>query len=261
MRDNRFKKQIENGEKPIGIFAGMCSPFAVECVGYAGFDYVIIDNEHSPAEVETSAAMIRSAEAVGLTPFVRVREISRPAVLKLLDVGAQGLIVPNVNSMDDIEQLVGFSKYYPIGNRGFCNSRKDGWGYGLCKSVPDTMKYFNERVLLVPQCETAGALECIEDIAAADGVDGIFVGPYDLSISMGIPGEFGNPVFIKALKRIQDACRVSGKFCMIFAGNEDGVVQRFGEGFDSVAYNIETSLMIECFRERLGRIRSRLEGR
>lgn len=259
MRDNRFKKQIEAGEKPIGIFAGMCSSFAVECIGYSGFDYVIIDNEHSPAEVETSMQMIMAAEAVGLTPFVRVREISRPAVLKLLDVGAQGLIVPNVNSMADIEQLVGYAKYRPVGNRGFCNSRKDGWGYGLCKNVPETMQYFNERVLLVPQCETAGALSCIEEIAAAEGVDGIFVGPFDLSISLGIPGEFDSPEFVAALRRIQNACRANGKFCMIFAGSAQGVKDRLAEGYDSVAYSIETSLMIECFKEKLADIRSDMQ--
>jgi len=179
-------------------------------------------------------------------------------VLKLLDVGAQGLIVPNVNSMADIEQLVSFSKYYPVGNRGFCGSRKDGWGFGLNRNVPDTMAYFNDRVLLIPQCETVGALSCIEEIAAAEGVDGVFVGPFDLSISMGIPGEFDNPAFREALVRIQKACRDNGKFCMIFTGNANGVAERFSEGFDSVTYNIEASLMIECFRERLKSIKDEI---
>lgn len=236
----------------------MCSPLAVECLGYAGFDYVIIDNEHSPAEAETSAAMIHSAESAGLTPFVRAREISRPAVLKLLDVGAQGLIAPNVNSMEDIEKLVSFSKYQPIGNRGFCPTRKDGWGYGLNKNVPETMQYFNEQVLLIPQCETIGALSCIEQITATDGVDGIFIGPSDLSISMGIPGRFNDSAFIDALSRIRNACRENDKICMIFAGNEDAVVERFAEGFDSVAYSIDASLMIECLKQRLCSIREKV---
>lgn len=259
MRENRFLSQIKNGEKPVGIFTGMCSASMVECLGYSGFDYVIIDNEHSPAEAETTAELVRAAEIVNITPFVRVREISRPAVLKLLDVGAQAIIVPNVNTLDDIDQLIGFTKYKPVGNRGFCNSRKDGWGFGLNKSVPDTMSYFNERVLLIPQCETVGALRCIEEIVARDGVDGIFVGPYDLSISMGIPGNFENPEFQKAIKRVLYACAEQKKFCILFAGTEDAVIDGFKKGFDSMTYNLDASLMIECFQERLGKLHSRIK--
>lgn len=255
---NKFKKLVADGQKPIGIFADMASNYVVECLGRTGFDYVIIDNEHSPVEAETSAEMIRSAELAGITPFCRVREISRPAILKLLDVGAKGLIVPNVNSMEDIEKIVSYCKYKPIGNRGFCPSRKDGWGFDLGLSVPETMNYFNNEVLLIPQCETVGALECIEEIAATEGIDGIFIGPFDLSISMGIPGEFSNPIFQDAIKRVLKACHDAGKFCILFTGTADGVVDGFNKGYDSVTYNLDAGLMIECFRERLNSIKAKL---
>ena len=103
---NLFLEKLKAGQKPVGIFSGTASPYVVECLGRAGFDYVVIDNEHSPIEAETSAEMIRAAELTGLTPFVRVREISRPAVLKLLDVGAQGLVVPNVNTPEEVRALI-----------------------------------------------------------------------------------------------------------------------------------------------------------
>lgn len=255
---NSFKEKINRHEKPIGIFADMVSSYAVECLGRTGFDYVIIDNEHSPVEAETSAELIRAAELVGLTPFCRVREISRPAILKLLDVGAQGLIVPNVNSVDDVKALVSYCKYAPLGNRGFCPSRKDGWGNDLELSVADTMKYFNGEVLLIPQCETVGALEAIEEIAAMDGVDGIFIGPFDLSISMGMPGDFSNPVFQAALKRVLDACHTAGKFCILFTGTAEGVIDGFARGYDSMTYSLDAGLMIECFRERVRSIREKI---
>lgn len=252
---NKFKTKIENKEKPIGIFADMCSCYAVEAIGKSGFDYIIIDNEHSPIEAETSAEMIRACELSGVTPFCRIREISRPAVLKLLDVGAQGLIVPNVNTLEDVKQLVSFCKYKPIGNRGFCPSRKDGWGFDLNMSVAETMAYFNNEVLLVPQCETVGALENIEEIAATEGVDGIFVGPFDLSISMGMPGDFKNPIFLAALERVQKACRDAGKFCILFTGTAEGVTDGFARGFDSMTYSTDAGLLIECFKEKIKNIR------
>ena len=255
---NKFKTKIENNEKPIGIFADMCSSYAVEAIGKSGFDYIIIDNEHSPIEAETSAEMIRACELSGVTPFCRIREISRPAVLKLLDVGAQGLIVPNVNTLEDVKQLVSFCKYKPIGNRGFCPSRKDGWGFDLNMSVAETMAYFNNEVLLVPQCETVGALENIEEIAATEGVDGIFVGPFDLSISMGMPGDFKNPVFLAALERVQKACRDAGKFCILFTGTAEGVKDGFARGFDSMTYGTDAGLLIECFREKIDGIKKEI---
>lgn len=255
---NTLKEKIAKGLKPIGTFVDTCSSYVVECIGKAGFDYVIIDNEHSPVEAETSAELIRSCELSGMTPLCRVREISRPAVLKLLDVGAQGLIVPNVKTLDEVQQLVSYSKFSPIGNRGFCPSRKDGWGYELNMTVPDSMKYHNEQVLLIPQCETSEALDIIEDIAACDGVDGIFIGPFDLSISMGIPGDFSNPVFQAALRRIIDACHSCGKFCILFTGTKEGVLDGFEKGVDTMTYSLDAGLIIECFRERLASIRGKI---
>lgn len=255
---NKFKEQIRKGEKPVGIFAGLCSPLVTECLGIAGFDYVIIDNEHSPVEAETSLSMIRSAELRGVTPFVRVRETSRPAVMKLLDVGAQGLIVPNVSTVEEVQELISWAKYAPLGNRGFCASRKDGWGSSLCMSVPETMAYFNDEVLLVPQCETVGALEHIEAITALEGVDGIFIGPFDLSISMGIPGQFGAPEFQAAVQRVLKACHDHGKFCMMFAGDEAAVISGFARGIDTMTYSMDAILLTDYLKNTLAQLKEKI---
>ena len=255
---NRLKEQLLDKVQPIGIFVDTASSYVVECIGRSGFDFIIIDNEHSPIEAETSADLIRAAELSGITPLVRVRECSRPAVLKVLDVGACGIVVPNVNSVDDVKELVSYCKYRPVGNRGFCPSRKDGWGYDLGMSVEETMKYFNEQVLLIPQCETVGALSAIDEIAAMAGVDGIFIGPFDLSISMGIPGEFGNPLFREALGKILTATHRAGKFCILFTGTPDGVVQGFQDGYDAMTYSLDAALLIDCFKERIQRIKSNI---
>lgn len=255
---NVLKEKLIGGKKPIGCFFDTASTYIMECIGRTGMDFVIIDNEHSPIEAESSAEFIRCAELSGLTPLCRVRETSRPAILKLLDVGAQGLIVPDVHSAAQVKEIVSYTKYYPVGNRGFCPTRKDGWGFDGLGSVPETMAHFNAETLLIPQCETVGALESIEEIVALDGVDGIFVGPYDLSISMGLPGKFDDPVFQAAIDRIISACRSAGKFCLFFAGSADAVVAGFERGFDAMAYSLDAALFIKALKDEVAKIRERL---
>ena len=244
--ENTLKQKLAAGARPIGTFFDTASVSLMECLGRTGLDFAIIDNEHSPIEAETTAAL------------ARVREISRPAVLKLLDVGVQGLIVPNVKTLAQVQELVNYAKYYPIGQRGFCPSRKDGWGFDGLGSVPETMRHFNGETLLFPQCETAEALAIIEDICAVDGVDGIFVGPFDLSISMGMPGQFDAPEFQAAITRIVAACRAAVKYCMFFTGTADGVVDGFRRGFDAMAYSLDAALFIQGVKRDVEDIRSRL---
>ena len=241
---NTLKEKLSLGKRPLGTFVGTGSPAVVECLGCAGLDFVILDNEHSPIEAETTAALVRAAELRNITPLARIREISRPAILKLLDVGVQGLIIPDVRSADDIRRIVSYAKYAPVGQRGFCPSRKDGWGTDPQCGVLDTMAHFNAETLVIPQCETAEALADIETIAAMDSVDGIFIGPFDLSISMGMPGDFENPEFLAALERILAACRAAGKPCLIFAGDGTGAAARFAQGYDGVAMGLDATLLI-----------------
>ena len=253
---NKLKEMIKKQEKPLGVFIETCSSYVVECIGRTGFDYVILDNEHSPIEAETTADLVRAAILSGLTPLARVRDIQRSAVLKLLDVGVQGIIVPNVSTVEEVNEVISYCKYYPIGNRGFCPSRKDAWGYDLNLSVIDSMRYHNDRVLLIPQCETKGAFEKIEEIVRLGGVDGIFIGPFDLSISMGIPGDFSNPGFQDTLKKILETCHENDKFCILFTGAEKGVIDGFHQGYDSITYSLDAGLIIECIRERIDRIKA-----
>ena len=113
------------------------------------------------------------------------------------------------------------------------------------------MAHFNAETLIIPQCETVGALESIEEIAALDGVDGIFVGPFDLSISMEMPGDFSNPVFQAAIDRIIKACRKAGKKCIFFTGTVEGIAA----GFDGMAYSLDAAIFIEALRERVDKAR------
>ena len=252
--ENVLKKKLADGQKVIGAFIESCSALIVECMGRTGLDYVIVDNEHSPVEAETTMEMVRSAELCGVTALVRVSETSRPAIMKVLDVGAQGIIIPNVHSLEQVDEIVSYAKYPPIGHRGFAASRKDGWGFDI-SGVAETMKYFNENTLVIPQCETCGALDAIEQIAAHPGVDGIFTGPYDLSIAMGIPGEFSRPEFQAALDRIVSACHKNNKFCLIYSGTKENAVASLQRGYDGVAYHVDTAILIAAYRDQVAQIR------
>ena len=257
---NTLKEKLAQGAKPIGTFFELGSASVIEALGRTGLDFVILDNEHGPFEAESSRDFARAAELVGLTAIARVREVSRPAILKLLDVGVQGLIIPDVHTAEQVQEIVDYAKYFPVGKRGFCPSRKDGWGFDAMaqQSVPDQMAYWNEQVLVIPQCETVGALENIETIVNMEGVDGIFIGPFDLSISMGIPGQFDHPDFVSSLERVQKACKDAGKFCMIFAGNPAAVAERFQQGYDSVAYSLDAAVLAAAYKANVAEIRSKI---
>lgn len=233
-----------------GTFFELGGRGAMEALTRAGLDYVIIDTEHGCLSVETTADMIVAAEAGGLTPFVRIGDISRPSVLRMLDIGARGLIVPNIRSVDEVRQLVDHAKFPPLGNRGYCPNRCSGWGAD--DWAQDAFAYMdacNRRCRLIPQCETREALDQIDQIAALPGVDGIFIGPCDLSIALGIPLQFDNPLLLEACERVLRACKQNGIEACIFAGNMRDARKWAAKGFDSVTYSLDASVLIGAFRE------------
>ena len=192
--------------KRFGTFFELGGRGAMEALCHTGLDFVIIDTEHGCFSEETAADMILAAERGGLLPFVRIGDVRRPYVLRMLDIGARGLIVPNIRSVEEVQTLVRHAKFPPLGNRGYCPNRTTGWGSDNTAADPIAyMQDCNERCRVIPQCETREALEQIEQIAALPGVDGIFVGPCDLSIALGIPLQFSNPVLVNACERILDA--------------------------------------------------------
>lgn len=254
---NLLKEKIKNKEKVLGTFFELGSMSVIECLGQTGLDFVIIDNEHGPFETESTMDYIRACDTVGLTPLVRVREISRPAILKPLDIGAKGLIVPCIETVEQAKKVVEYGKFSPIGKRGFCPSRKDYWGYSHPQGQPIDvgMKQENENTLLILQCETVGCLENIETIVSMDGVDGIFIGPFDLSISMGIPGQFDNPEFLKAVDKILSACKKYNKISSVFTGRFDDIDKYYKQGFDIVTYSLDTNLLVNAVKDIVGKVK------
>ena len=255
---NTVLEKWRQGQPSLGTFTAIGSPLAVESLRYTGLDYVIVDTEHTPAGIDSAALQIQAAQGAGLTALARANEISRTAVLRLLDAGAQGVVVPCVETVAQVRELVSYAKFAPLGNRGFCPTRDGGWGYAPeAASLPGYMDHCNRETLLLPQCETAGCLASIEEICALDGVDGIFLGPFDLSIALGHPGAFDAPEVRDAIRRVQAACRRHGKLSMIFTGGPEASRQRFAEGYDSVTMGIDTLFYVDMYRRMAEDVRKK----
>ncbi len=255
MKNNPLYEKMRNGEKVLGAFFNLnCVP-GVEILAQSGLDFIMFDTEHGPCDVETMSSLVIACEARDITPIIRVKDYQRNSVLKMLDIGAMGVLVPFIKTVDEVKQLVSYGKYRPVGDRGYGMTRKNCYCLDpITKRAEDYFEWANRETMIIPQCETKEALGCIEEIAAVEGVDGIFVGPFDLSVSMGIPTQFKNPVFIDALKRVLKACRDNGKFCWILSlAPEDGI-EKLEMGFDGVL-GMDSMFLIEGARRYVSTVR------
>lgn len=242
---NAILEKFRRGEPSLGIISHLLSAPAIEVLAYTGMDYVLIDLEHSPIGAEHAAQLVGVAQGAGLAPLVRVDGIERSPILKMLDAGAAGLVVPQLETVEQARKLVSYAKFPPLGNRGYCPTRDGGWGSGSCyeRGMDGYMSEANASTLLIPQCETAGCLEHIEEIAAVEGVDGIFIGPFDLSIALGIPGQFGDPLLTEGIERVRRACAAACKLCIMYAGSGEAAKRYFDQGFPSVAAGLDIEVL------------------
>lgn len=247
-----FDEKLKAGQGVVGTFCHIGGSVAAECLSLSGLDFVIIDTEHGPFVEESVADMIRAMQLHGAEPFVRVRDGSRAAVLHALDSGARGVIIPDVQSADEARRLVEYAKYFPMGARGVAFSRSAKYGFSPeMKNIGEYFEVTNRRVLLMPQCETLGALKDIEEIASLEGIDGIFVGPYDLSVALGAPAQFDTPEFQSALAAILQACRKNGKLAFIYTNTRPEAQARFDQGYQGAAVGTDTAFLVRVIQAML----------
>jgi 2-keto-3-deoxy-L-rhamnonate aldolase RhmA len=217
MRTNTLKQKLRDGKPAFGVMITFPSPPIVEMLGYMGFDWVLIDNEHGSVTVDSSEDMIRAAELTGIAPIVRP-VVNRPEVIApFLDRGAWGVQVPHVNTREEAEAAVAACKYFPDGQRGSF-SRGRPAEYGITGTA--TKDYFakaNAETLVCLMLEEVEAIDNIAEIVKVKGVDVLFIGSGDLSQSMGHPGQQSHPEVLKVMERgvksIRDAGIVAGVSC------------------------------------------------
>jgi 2-keto-3-deoxy-L-rhamnonate aldolase RhmA len=200
--------RLQAGETLFGTFAGLGSPVATEIVARAGFDWLIIDLEHGAGTESELLANLHAMGATTTAALVRPQSGERLRIGRALDLGAHGIMVPRVDVPDQAREAIRFMRYPPDGTRGLALSTR---GAGLGELGHTEIQAVNRRLLGIIQVESPSAVEHAPEIAAIDGVDVLFVGPTDLSHSLGIPGRFDDPVYLAALERVATAAEGAGK--------------------------------------------------
>ncbi|MGE5171213.1 MAG: HpcH/HpaI aldolase family protein, partial [Rudaea sp.] len=203
--DTRLPELLRGKRALLGMFVGIPSPSLVEMCGHAGVDFVIVDNEHGPAGIESTEHMLRAARASGVIPVVRTLESD---ILRVLDIGASAIQVPQVNTAEQAKRIVAAAKYPPIGMRGAAfSTRAAGYGFfGGERHVADS----NVGTAVIVMTETRTAIENLDAILSVPGIDAVFFGPNDLSFSYGHPGEMGHPDVIGAIEHGIDRALAHG---------------------------------------------------
>lgn len=246
-----------SGGRLFGTFFELGGATAAECLGLAGLDFFIIDTEHGIYNQESIAQVIRVAALRGAAPYVRIADASRPNVLRALDMGAKALIIPDIRTPEEVASLVEYGKYFPIGRRGYAPTRSSGFGFeGQAGGLEAYFEDRNRETLLLPQCETAECLAHIEEIAAIDGVDGIFLGPYDLSVALKKPGQLDTPEHRAATARILAACKGAGKLAFTYAGTMEAARQYCADGFDGIAYSMDAIEYTRSYQALMAQLRA-----
>lgn len=253
---NSVREKMCAGERTLGTFFELGTGNIAECMGFTGLDYIIIDNEHGPFHPEALPDLVRAAKLYGIEPFARANDLTRPAILKLLDAGATGIVIPNIKTPEEARRIVEYGKYRPLGSRGVGSA--SGSGYWYPDYAQQGMEHYfavsNRETLLIPQCETAECLEHIEEIVRIDGIDGVFVGPFDLSTALGKPAQFDDPEIKAAIARVQRACKEAGKFSFLFAGTVARARDGFSQGFDSVTIGTDATVLTDAYRALVSQV-------
>ena len=210
MRKNEMKARLQAGKPVLGCSIMIPSPQMVEMAAHAGFDWVLIDMEHGTIGLETAELMCMAAEARGITPIVRPRNNASAEITSVMDRGAAGVQVPHINTADNARRALAAVKFGPGDNRGLAaGTRPDS--YGLAKAMPDFVRGANAQSLVCIQLEHAKAIENVDALLAVDDIDVYFIGPSDLSQSMGHPGNPKAPPVKDAIEKTLARIVAAGK--------------------------------------------------
>jgi len=241
-----FRTRLRRGDRLHGLILAIDSPEVVEMMSKVGFDWFFIDGEHAPL---TPAALQRMIMAAGEVPcVVRVPAHDEFWIKQVLDSGAAGIIAPMVNTPAQARTVVGRAKYPPQGSRGVGTSRALGYGYGIA----DYVARANEDIAVIVQAEHIEAVQHIDAIAATPGVDALFVGPFDLSLSMGKAGQVDDPEVVAAIARVEEAGRAQGLALGYFGITPSAVSVWMRRGFTLIACGVDMMMLGTQAREVLG---------
>jgi len=243
---NTFKRRLAGPDVLYGLFVGLADPVAAEIAAGAGFDWVMIDAEHGPNDIRTLLVQLQATAAYPVATIVRPPNHDPATIKRILDLGAQTLIVPMVSSADEAEALVAAVRYPPRGVRGVGTAlaRAARWN-----RIPDYLERADEEICLIAQIESSGGLENLAAIAAVDGVDALFVGPSDLAASLGHLGNPGHPEVQDAVVGALTTITAAGRPAGVYASTGEAATTYVGNGARFVAVGIDAALLATATRD------------
>jgi 4-hydroxy-2-oxoheptanedioate aldolase len=239
MPQNNFKRALKAGKQQIGLWMSLTSPVATEVVAGAGFDWMLIDMEHSANDLPEVGQHLRAAVGGTAEPVVRVPWNDPVMVKRLLDIGVRTILFPFVQTAEEAKRAVAATRYPPKGIRGFAGTTRANH-YGR---VPNYAQRAEEEICVLVQAETKQALDVVEEICAVDGVDGVFIGPADLAASFGLLGQLQHPDVHKAILDGGARIRKAGKAPGYLSARDDEIRMTLGGGFQFVAVGSEIGIL------------------
>lgn len=247
----QLRKKLENGEKLIGTLLSLPSPEIAEIMSMVGFDWLFIDLEHGPHGFMELQRMLQAVKS-GCGALVRVPEIGESNIKKVLDIGAEGIIVPKVNSAEEAQRIVSYAKYPTQGVRGVGAARAHGYGLNF----KEYLEKANAETLIVIQIEHFEGVNNISEILEVKGIDVIFIGPYDLSASFGVTGQVEHPLVKVAIEKVEKACTKAG-IPMGYFGTTPEAVKPYlqNENYQLIACGTDSGFLIEKGKSVLGELR------
>ncbi len=249
-----IKKKLKQGEYVAGPFVRMAEQAIIEMIGYAGFDFIIIDLEHGPLEVYQAENLVRTARMVGISPIIRVRENSETMILRALDTGAAGVQIPQINSEEMAAGSVKASYFHPKGNRGVCRFTHNAEYSNIPRD--QYFKMANENTLVVLQVEGKGGVENIDAILDTPDIDVLFLGPYDLSQALNLTGQVSHPEVLKTIETITKKARNKGIAVGSFADTPENIKRQKDMGIQYLSTYIDTGIFYESSRKLVEEIKA-----
>ena len=242
--DRIARAQRRNGEVVLGPFVNLSTPVLIEVAGLAGFDFVIIDMEHGPIRIETAQTLCIAADAASIIPIIRVRKNDEAEILSALDVGATGVQIPQISVKEDAIHAVRSSKYGPVGERGLSPLTR-AWDYSKQKGAA----WHNEQTMVIVHVEGIRGIQNLDEIVSVDGLDVIFLGPYDLSNSLGIPGQVTDPRVVEMMKTAVRKIRDAGKAVGTFADDPERARMWIDVGIQYMSISVDNTIYLHACRE------------
>ena len=258
IQKNLLKTKLQNREVTIGSWLQPNSPSAAEIMAQSDFDWITVDMEHSVTSLETMQHLIQIIESHRRIPLVRVGENDPNLIKRVMDSGAYGVIVPMVNTKEDAQKVVDAVKYPPRGKRGVGIARAQGYG----KDFDQYVSVINDESVVIVQIEHIDAVNNLEAIVSVEGVDGCFIGPYDLSGSLGIPGKLDHPLVLDALARVEKVCKAANLPLGIHIVDPEvsrliGAIER---GYTIIAFSADMILLEKVCSEKMSLIKKELRA-